>query len=119
MTEIYIYHQDWQELCSINIKQNTIKRKNQEQGVIELKSYFLKIKWDNYDGFDYFFSKDAVHYYQNSSSYSFYLLPQYSVVHLFYKNNFHSIYIYLKRIFQTTGLTLIFLHHKMIFLKHH
>ena len=49
MTEIYIYHQDWQELCSINIKQNTIKRKNQEQGTIELKSYFLKIKWDNYD----------------------------------------------------------------------
>ena len=87
MTEIFIYHQDWQELCSIDYNSNIIKRNNQEQGTIELKSYFLKIKWENYGEFDYFFSKDAVHYYQNSSSYSFHLLPQYILVRLFHKDN--------------------------------
>ena len=87
MTEIFIYHQDWQELCLIDYNSNIIKRNNQERGTIELKSYFLKIKWENYGEFDYFFSKDAVHYYQNSSSYSFHLLPQYILVRLFHKDN--------------------------------
>ena len=92
MTEIYIYHQDWQELCSINITENIIKRKSQEQGAIELKPYFLKVKWENYDECNYFFSKDAIHYYQNSSSYSFYLLPQYTNVRLFHNNGSNSVH---------------------------
>ena len=56
MKKIHIFHNHWQEICSLNKNNTIIYRNNNEEGNSFLELHYLKITWKNYEKPDYFFS---------------------------------------------------------------
>ena len=84
MNIIHIYHKDWDEECKC--ENNKIIRKNNDEGIIVLKNYYLTIKWDKYENTDCFFSVDGINYYQNIDKFTIYLFGQFSYFYIIDKN---------------------------------
>jgi inositol phosphorylceramide mannosyltransferase catalytic subunit len=91
MKKIHIFHNHWQEICSLNKNNTIIYRNNNEEGNSFLELHYLKITWKNYEKPDYFFSINGNDYYQNSNQYSFFLFPNFTYF-TFVENNKYILY---------------------------